>query len=51
MEEAGLQVRVDAIGNTYGLWEGSDPNLGRQLLSRSYRTANFAHCPLNDAEF
>lgn len=29
MEDAGLQVQIDAIGNTYGMWEGSDPTLGR----------------------
>lgn len=28
MVEAGLKIRVDAVGNTYGLWEGSDPSLG-----------------------
>lgn len=27
-EAAGLTVRVDAIGNTFARWEGSDPSLG-----------------------
>lgn len=32
MEKAGLEVRVDAVGNTYGLWEGSDPSVGPWTL-------------------
>lgn len=28
MEDAGLVVREDAVGNTYGLWQGSDPPAG-----------------------
>lgn len=28
MVEAGLKVQIDAIGNTFGLWEGSEPNSG-----------------------
>ena len=29
MEDAGLTVRVDAVGNTYGRWQGSDSSAGR----------------------
>lgn len=32
MSEAGLKISVDAVGNTYGLWEGSDPSLGKDIL-------------------
>ena len=28
MRDAGLKVRVDGVGNTYGLWEGTDLNSG-----------------------
>lgn len=30
MRKAGLEIHVDAIGNTYGLWKGSNPSLGTQ---------------------
>lgn len=29
MQDAGLTIRVDAIGNTFGLWEGSRPSEGK----------------------
>lgn len=28
MKDAGLKIRVDAVGNTFGLWEGTDPHSG-----------------------
>ena len=31
MEEAGLTVREDVMGNTFGRWEGSDPSAGMLL--------------------
>ena len=31
MKEAGLVVREDIMGNTFGRWEGSDPKAGRIL--------------------
>lgn len=30
MKEAGLTVREDIMGNTFGRWEGSDPTAGIQ---------------------
>ena len=32
MEDAGLTVRVDAVGNTYGRWQGSDSSAGKTPL-------------------
>lgn len=32
MKDAGLDIRVDAIGNTFGLWQGSDPELGKKPI-------------------
>ena len=31
MKEAGLVVREDIMGNTFGRWEGSDPKAGKIL--------------------
>ena len=31
MKEAGLVVREDIMGNTFGRWEGSDPKAGRNF--------------------
>jgi len=31
MQDAGLRVRVDAVGNLYGLWPGTDPHAPRVL--------------------
>ena len=31
MKEAGLVVREDIMGNTFGRWEGSDPKAGETL--------------------
>lgn len=39
MEKAGLKITVDAVGNTYGLWEGSDPSLGLSSLAHSKLSA------------
>ena len=33
MQDAGLTIRVDAVGNTFGLWEGSDPGAGMLQLA------------------
>ena len=32
MKEAGLTVREDVMGNTFGHWEGSDPKAGKVFL-------------------
>lgn len=32
MRDAGLIIRVDAIGNTFGLWEGSHPAEGKTSM-------------------
>ena len=32
MEDAGLTVRVDAVGNTYGRWQGGDESAGDGAL-------------------
>ncbi len=34
MEDAGLEVTVDAVGNTFGRWEGADPSASA-LISHS----------------
>ena len=31
MEEVGLAVRLDAVGNLYGRWEGIEPDAPRAL--------------------
>lgn len=33
MREAGLSVREDVMGNTFGRWEGSDSTAGGPLSS------------------
>jgi ureidoglycolate amidohydrolase len=35
MEAAGLAVREDVMGNTFGRWEGSDSSAGHSAPSRS----------------
>jgi len=38
MEQAGLDVREDAFGNIYGLWEGTDPQAPRVLTGSHFDT-------------
>ncbi len=38
MEEAGLEVREDAFGNIYALWEGTDPRAPRVLTGSHFDT-------------
>jgi len=38
MQEAGMEVRVDSVGNLYGLWEGSDPDAPRVLTGSHFDT-------------
>ena len=33
MEDAGLKVRADAVGNTYGRWQGSDSSAGTLIAA------------------
>ena len=35
MTKAGLDIRVDAVGNTFGTWTGEDPSLGRIFPSQA----------------
>lgn len=38
METAGLEVRVDAVGNLYGRWEGTEPHAPRVLCGSHFDT-------------
>lgn len=38
METVGLEVRLDSVGNLYGLWEGADPQLPRVLCGSHFDT-------------
>jgi hydantoinase/carbamoylase family amidase len=38
MRDAGLEVREDAVGNLFGVWPGSDPDLGRILTGSHFDT-------------
>ena len=39
MKEAGLAVREDIMGNTFGRWEGSDPKAGAILACLATKLA------------
>lgn len=38
MEEVGLEVREDSVGNLFGLWRGSSPDLPRVLTGSHFDT-------------
>lgn len=38
MQTIGLEVRIDAVGNLYGLWEGTDPQAPRVLCGSHFDT-------------
>ena len=46
MEKAGLTIREDVMGNTFGGWQGSDPKAGVHLLADIIAASSNMTCEL-----
>ena len=44
MKDAGLTVREDVMGNTFGRWEGSEPSAGATAKSSAWPACTPVRC-------
>ena len=51
LEEAGLSIRVDAVGNMFGRWEGSDPRAPAVGTGRAPAKLNMTQSPTGLGSF